>query len=116
VGFRESESATTLLSFSFPGLNRILMIGCYHEFMETLMTIEPIETAAQMIPGGGMMWKRKGCPRCQGDLFVDEEVGSNYIKCLQCGYEKELAGGLLSGKKRAGRKGITGIVPLAESI
>jgi hypothetical protein len=38
------------------------------------------------------MWRRKGCPRCRGDLFLDEDVGKTYIKCLQCGYERDLAG------------------------
>jgi hypothetical protein len=42
------------------------------------------------------MWRRKGCPRCRGDLFIDEEVGKNYLKCLQCGYEKELTEKLLA--------------------
>ncbi len=36
------------------------------------------------------MWKYKSCPRCQGDIFIDEDIDGNYIKCLQCGYEKEL--------------------------
>jgi DNA-directed RNA polymerase subunit M/transcription elongation factor TFIIS len=53
---------------------------------------------------GGEMWRRKGCPRCRGDLFIDEDVGSNYIKCLQCGYEKELAGRSLSSSNREFKK------------
>ena len=27
-------------------------------------------------------WKLKGCPRCRGDIYIDNE-GEN---CLQCGY------------------------------
>jgi hypothetical protein len=58
------------------------------------------------------MWKRKGCPRCQGDLFVDEEVGRSYIKCLQCGYEKELAGAPPAGNMRVVRKARAVVIPL----
>jgi DNA-directed RNA polymerase subunit M/transcription elongation factor TFIIS len=36
------------------------------------------------------MWRYKSCPRCHGDIFVDEDVDTTYVKCLQCGYEKEL--------------------------
>ncbi|MCL5074540.1 MAG: hypothetical protein M1136_02660 [Chloroflexi bacterium] len=32
-----------------------------------------------------MMWL-KACPRCGGDLFVEDDVGESYIICLQCGY------------------------------
>ena len=36
------------------------------------------------------MWNFKGCPKCQGDIFVDEDIDRSYEKCLQCGYEREL--------------------------
>jgi hypothetical protein len=36
------------------------------------------------------MWTFKSCPRCQGDLFVDEYEGACFEKCLQCGYERQL--------------------------
>ncbi len=49
--------------------------------------------AAGLTNGGGSLltrqmkyWKLKGCPRCNGDLFVFDEVEH----CLQCGYTKEL--------------------------
>jgi DNA-directed RNA polymerase subunit M/transcription elongation factor TFIIS len=58
------------------------------------------------------MWRRKGCPRCRGDLFLDEDVGKNYIKCLQCGYEKELAGKVLSLNTRSAVKSRAGAIPL----
>ncbi len=37
------------------------------------------------------MWNFKSCPRCRGDVFVDEDLDRTYLKCLQCGYERELA-------------------------
>ncbi len=36
------------------------------------------------------MWMYKSCPKCRGDIFVEEDVSTCYVKCLQCGYEKEL--------------------------
>jgi DNA-directed RNA polymerase subunit M/transcription elongation factor TFIIS len=37
------------------------------------------------------MWDFKKCPRCRGDIFVDEDIDNSYVKCLQCGYEREMA-------------------------
>jgi DNA-directed RNA polymerase subunit M/transcription elongation factor TFIIS len=36
------------------------------------------------------MWTFKSCPRCHGDVFVDEDIDKSYQKCLQCGYEREM--------------------------
>ncbi len=36
------------------------------------------------------MWNLKKCPRCRGDIFIDEDTDRYYEKCLQCGYEREL--------------------------
>ena len=36
------------------------------------------------------VWKFKCCPRCQGDVFLDNDMDSWYEKCLQCSYEYEL--------------------------
>ena len=36
------------------------------------------------------MWRFKMCPRCRGDIFLDQERGKWYEQCLQCGYEREL--------------------------
>ncbi len=44
-------------------------------------------------PGGrwkSNMMKLKGCPRCQGDLFVNENRDGWSEQCLQCGYEKDV--------------------------
>ncbi len=40
--------------------------------------------------GGGKMWNFKRCPRCQGDIFIDDDLDKKYEKCLQCGWEREL--------------------------
>lgn len=29
----------------------------------------------------------KGCTKCGGDLYLQEEVGDTYIKCIHCGRE-----------------------------
>lgn len=31
-------------------------------------------------------WKLGGCPRCQGDVFLDSEDGELLGHCLQCGF------------------------------
>jgi hypothetical protein len=36
------------------------------------------------------VWNFKKCPRCHGDIFIDEDIDHCYEKCLQCGYEREL--------------------------
>jgi hypothetical protein len=36
------------------------------------------------------MWSFKGCPKCRGDIFIDEDIDRSYEKCLQCGFEREL--------------------------
>jgi len=45
------------------------------------------------------MWKYKSCPRCRGDVYIDDDLDRTYIKCLQCGYEKELPRKLLATKE-----------------
>ena len=35
------------------------------------------------------MFKLRGCPRCQGDLYMDRnELDDDGVHCLQCGYRK----------------------------
>ena len=36
------------------------------------------------------IWKFKGCPRCEGDVFLDRDMESWYEQCLQCSYRHEL--------------------------
>lgn len=33
----------------------------------------------------------KGCAKCGGDLYLQEEVGDTYIKCIHCGRELPFA-------------------------
>ncbi len=37
-----------------------------------------------------VMWKLKNCPRCGGDLFIDRDIDTWYVQCLQCSYRREL--------------------------
>ena len=34
--------------------------------------------------------KLKGCPRCNGDIFIDRDIYGWYEQCLQCGYMSDL--------------------------
>ena len=43
-------------------------------------------------PGRLSMMLLKGCPRCHGDLHVNTDMYGAYVKCLQCGYMKDLEG------------------------
>jgi hypothetical protein len=36
------------------------------------------------------MWRLKGCPKCNGDIFVDKDFDGWYERCLQCGYNQDL--------------------------
>jgi hypothetical protein len=36
------------------------------------------------------MWIIKSCPRCKGDIFIDDDVAGCFEKYLQCGYEREM--------------------------
>jgi DNA-directed RNA polymerase subunit M/transcription elongation factor TFIIS len=35
----------------------------------------------------------KGCPRCQGDLFPEYDLGGTDLVCLQCGYAQPVSMG-----------------------
>ena len=35
-------------------------------------------------------WKPKRCPRCGGNMFIDEDLVGYYAQCLQCGYERQV--------------------------
>jgi hypothetical protein len=32
----------------------------------------------------------KSCPRCQGDINADSDTHGMFLKCLQCGFSKDL--------------------------
>lgn len=36
------------------------------------------------------MIKFKGCPKCQGDLYLATDIYGRYFNCLQCGFTKDL--------------------------
>jgi len=35
-------------------------------------------------------WKLKGCPRCDGDMFIDRDLYGWIEQCIQCGYARDL--------------------------
>ena len=36
------------------------------------------------------MWRLKGCPKCNGDIFLEKDFDGWYERCLQCGYNQDL--------------------------
>ena len=36
------------------------------------------------------MIKFKGCPKCQGDLYLATDIYGRYFNCLQCGFTRDL--------------------------
>lgn len=32
----------------------------------------------------------KACPRCKGDITLDRDIYGPYMRCLQCGYLRDL--------------------------
>ena len=36
------------------------------------------------------MFHLKGCPKCRGDLFFEEDFYGSYFRCLQCGLMMDL--------------------------
>ena len=36
-----------------------------------------------------MVWL-KGCPKCKGDLYLDQDTYGKFQSCLQCGYIRDL--------------------------
>ncbi len=36
-----------------------------------------------------MVWL-KDCPRCSGDLYVDQDQYGSFVSCLQCGLNREV--------------------------
>lgn len=33
----------------------------------------------------------KACPRCTGDINADSDMHGMFLKCLQCGFSKDLS-------------------------
>jgi len=38
------------------------------------------------------MIKFKGCPKCHGDLYLNQDMYGKYLDCLQCGYTRDATG------------------------
>ena len=36
------------------------------------------------------MFLLKGCPRCRGDISLEEDGFGKYLKCMQCGFHWDL--------------------------
>jgi ribosomal protein S27AE len=47
------------------------------------------------------VWNFKGCPRCGGDTFLDQDHEGIYEHCLLCGYSKEIPVTALRPRKPA---------------
>ena len=44
------------------------------------------------------MLKLKGCPKCQGSLYLATDMYGRYINCLQCGFTRDLPDTLTPAK------------------
>ena len=36
------------------------------------------------------MWRLKACPKCKGDIRLDQDSYGWYEQCIQCGYIRDL--------------------------
>jgi len=57
-------------------------------------------------------WKLKGCPRCDGDIFVDRDLYGWFEQCIQCGYNRDLRNTVKLGQQQvwseqAARRSVT---------
>ncbi|GBD13290.1 hypothetical protein HRbin24_01314 [bacterium HR24] len=41
------------------------------------------------------MFQFRSCPRCRGDVFLEDQGGLQDLVCLQCGYRRPLPQGAL---------------------
>lgn len=58
-----------------------------------------------------MIWL-KACPKCaKGDLYLEKDMYGEYIRCLQCGYTRDLI--VLESIKANPGKAETKLVALA---
>lgn len=37
-----------------------------------------------------MVFYLKSCPRCKGDLLLDNDFAGYYLSCMQCGFLKDI--------------------------
>jgi len=33
----------------------------------------------------------RGCPKCEGDLYVEKSIGEAELVCLQCGFRRAIS-------------------------
>jgi hypothetical protein len=38
----------------------------------------------------------KSCNRCQGDMHVDSDSYGWFVKCLQCGFQRDMPAGIVT--------------------
>ena len=50
------------------------------------------------------MWRLKGCPKCNGDIFLEKDIDGWYERCLQCGYNQDLETIVEVKEQPSGRK------------
>ncbi len=55
------------------------------------------------------MIKFKVCPRCHGDLYLNEDIFGKYLNCLQCGYLKDLETPALTKKETEKKPAAAGL-------
>ena len=58
------------------------------------------------------MIKLKGCPKCHGDIRLDNDMHGEYLSCLQCGYMRDLT----PEAAAEFRSGLTVVRPAAELL
>ena len=46
----------------------------------------------------------RGCAKCQGDLFVEQNIGDVDLVCLQCGYRRTVNTSQLRAERREDRE------------
>ena len=42
----------------------------------------------------------RGCAKCQGDLYVEQNIGDADLVCLQCGYRRSVTTSQLAEAER----------------
>ena len=42
----------------------------------------------------------RGCPRCHGDVHINDDLYGSYRECLQCGYMLDVKQATAKGYKR----------------
>ncbi len=62
----------------------------------------PVRVVREMI-------KFKVCPRCHGDLYLNEDIFGKYVNCLQCGYLKDLETPALTKKETENKPAAAGL-------